>query len=232
MNATPTELDRRPGAALGRWGEIDATALSCRVLDLMLGAALIVLLLPLFVLIGIAIRWDTIGNVVYRQRRLGRDKAVFTMYKFRTMQCGGSTAPHREYVIGLIRADGAASSNGSSRLYKLHDDARVTRVGRMLRRWSLDELPQLWNVLRGQMSLVGPRPAIPYEVEHYPPGWCDRFTVRPGLTGLWQVSGRSRLTYAQMVDLDLEYARRRSFWLNIVILARTPWVAAHGKDAA
>jgi lipopolysaccharide/colanic/teichoic acid biosynthesis glycosyltransferase len=154
------------------------------------------------------------------------------MYKLRTMTCGGSAETHREYVIDLIHTDRVSSSNGGGSLYKLHDDQRVTRVGRVLRRTSFDELPQLWNVVRGEMSLVGPRPAIPYEVAHYPPAWCERFTVRPGLTGLWQVSGRSRLTYGQMVELDVEYARRRSFWLNIAILARTPSVIVQVKDAA
>jgi lipopolysaccharide/colanic/teichoic acid biosynthesis glycosyltransferase len=232
MNATSTELDRRLPAALAQRGEITATAVACRALDLVLGATLLVLLLPLFVLIAVAIRLDSPGNVVFSQRRFGRGMAAFTMYKFRTMQRGGSADRHREYVIDLIHADRIASSNGSGALYKLRDDERVTRVGRLLRRMSLDELPQLWNVVRGQMSLVGPRPVIPYEVEHYPPDWCERFTVSPGLTGLWQVSGRNRLTYAQMVDLDVEYARRRSFWLNVVILVRTPWVIAQGKDVA
>jgi len=105
--------------------------------------------------------------------------------------------------------------------YKMVADPRVTRFGRVLRRSSLDELPQLWNVLRGDMSLVGPRPAIPYEVDHYPPEWLDRLAVKPGLTGLWQVSGRSQVTLAEMVRLDIEYARRRTVWLNLSILART-----------
>jgi lipopolysaccharide/colanic/teichoic acid biosynthesis glycosyltransferase len=232
VNATSTELDRRPPGPVAPEAQITATDLCCRALDLVVGTALLVLLLPLLVLIGIAIRLDSPGHVVFSQRRFGRGLAVFTMYKLRTMHCGRSTAPHREYVVGLIHADRASPSNGSGGLYKLQHDERVTRVGRLLRRTSLDELPQLWNVIRGEMSLVGPRPVIPYEVEHYPPDWSERFTVRPGLTGLWQVSGRSRLTYAEMVDLDLEYARRRSFWLNVTILARTPRVIAQGKDAA
>jgi lipopolysaccharide/colanic/teichoic acid biosynthesis glycosyltransferase len=112
------------------------------------------------------------------------------------------------------------------------DDERVTRVGAVLRRTSLDELPQLWNVLRGEMSLVGPRPPIPYEVEHYPSHWFARFAVKPGVTGLWQVSGRSELTLEEMVRLDVEYARRRSLWLNIRILARTVPAVLSGRGAS
>ena len=112
------------------------------------------------------------------------------------------------------------------------NDDRVTRVGRFLRKSSLDELPQLWNVLRGDMSLVGPRPPIPYEVEHYPPHWFERFAVKPGMTGLWQVSGRSELTLEEMIALDVEYARSRSLWLNVKILLRTVPVVFVGRGAA
>ena len=110
-------------------------------------------------------------------------------------------------------------------------DPRITRVGRILRRSSLDELPQLWNVLRGDMSLVGPRPAIPYEVDHYPPAWLHRLAVKPGITGLWQVNGRSQVTLEEMVRLDVEYARRRTLWLNIRILARTVPTVLSAKGA-
>ena len=104
-------------------------------------------------------------------------------------------------------------------------------MGRLLRRFSLDELPQLLNVVRGEMALVGPRPPIPYEVDNYPPEWLGRLAVKPGLTGLWQVSGRNELDYAEMVQLDLEYVRRRSLWLNLRILAKTLWVVIHGRGA-
>jgi lipopolysaccharide/colanic/teichoic acid biosynthesis glycosyltransferase len=123
-------------------------------------------------------------------------------------------------VLSLIAGEQPESRDGNPR-FKLAGDERVTRVGRLLRRTSLDELPQLWNVLRGDMSLVGPRPPIPYEVEHYPAHWFPRFAVKPGLTGLWQVSGRSELTLEQMVALDIEYVQRRSPLLNLSILART-----------
>jgi lipopolysaccharide/colanic/teichoic acid biosynthesis glycosyltransferase len=209
-----------------------AAELSCRVLDIAVSVALLIVLAPLFAVIAVAIRLDTGGPVFFRQSRLGLGLSEFAIYKFRTMHAGISTAPHREYVIGLIRADSSARPPANEGLYKLESDPRVTRVGRVLRRFSLDELPQLWNVLRGDMSVVGPRPALPYEVEQYPTHWYERFSVRPGITGLWQVSGRNQLTFDQMVDLDLDYARRRSFWLNLRILAKTPWVMAHGKGAA
>jgi lipopolysaccharide/colanic/teichoic acid biosynthesis glycosyltransferase len=207
-------------------------ALSCRLLDIVVSVALLVGFAPLFALIAVAVRLDTGGPVFFRQSRFGLGLSEFAMNKFRTMHTGTSTEPHREYVVGLIRADNSARPPANEGLYKLESDPRVTRVGRVLRRFSLDELPQLWNVLRGDMSLVGPRPALPYEVEHYPTHWYQRFSVRPGITGLWQVSGRNHLTFDQMVDLDLDYARRRSFWLNLLILAKTPWVMVHGKGAA
>lgn len=208
------------------------TAIACRVLDLVLAIALLVLLLPMLALIAFAIRLDSPGPALFRQRRYGLGLTDFKINKFRTMYRGTSSAPHREYVIALIRDGGASRSAGSDEVFKLQTDERITRVGRILRRFSLDELPQLWNVVAGEMSLVGPRPAIPYEVDHYPSEWCRRFSVKPGLTGLWQVSGRNHLGFAQMVELDMEYAQRRSFWLNVRIIAKTFWVVAHGKGAA
>jgi lipopolysaccharide/colanic/teichoic acid biosynthesis glycosyltransferase len=232
MKTLSPELARQSRAAFRSPGEAMATAAGCRALDLVLGTALLVLLLPLLLLIALAIRLESPGSPVFSQRRFGRRMTGFTVYKFRTMYHDRSSAVHRDYVIGLIRGDRVGSSNDDGGLYKLQRDERVTRIGRFLRRTSLDELPQLWNVVRGQMSLVGPRPVIPYEVEHYPTDWYERFSVRPGLTGLWQVSGRSRLSYEQMVHLDREYVHCRSFWLNVVILARTPLAVAHAKDAA
>jgi lipopolysaccharide/colanic/teichoic acid biosynthesis glycosyltransferase len=191
---------------------------------------LLIVLLPLFALIAVAIRLDSPGPVLFRQRRCGLGFAQFTMNKFRTMRCGAVAEPHRAYVLGLIRGD-LDQGGGTGRLYKLEVDDRVTRVGRLLRRFSLDELPQLINVLLGDMSLVGPRPPIPYEVENYPPEWLGRLAVKPGLTGLWQVSGRNELNYDEMVRLDLEYVVRQSLWLNVQILAKTFWVVLRGRGA-
>jgi lipopolysaccharide/colanic/teichoic acid biosynthesis glycosyltransferase len=136
------------------------------------------------------------------------------------MRNGASHDVHREFVLALIAGSQPEQTDGGPR-FKLNGDARVTRVGRVLRRTSLDELPQLWNVVRGDMSLVGPRPPIPYEVEQYRADWLERFEVKPGVTGLWQVSGRCELTFEEMIELDLDYVRRRSLRLNIWILLRT-----------
>jgi lipopolysaccharide/colanic/teichoic acid biosynthesis glycosyltransferase len=139
-------------------------------------------------------------------------------------------------VKALINGNGAgraqASANGRESLYKLAVDDRVTGVGRWIRKWSLDELPQLLNVIGGEMALVGPRPAIPYEVAEYPRWYLRRFAVKPGLTGLWQVSGRNERTYEEMVRLDIEYARRRSLLLDLSILARTPWTVVSRRGAS
>jgi lipopolysaccharide/colanic/teichoic acid biosynthesis glycosyltransferase len=196
------------------------TDLACRTLDLLLTIVLFVVLLPMMLLIAAAIRIDSRGPVVYRQRRLGRNLAPFTVCKFRTMRDGVDHDVHRAFVLALIAGDPPDQVEGGPR-FKLNGDKRVTRVGRLLRRTSLDELPQLWNVMRGEMSLVGPRPPIPYEVDHYPQHWFGRFAVKPGVTGLWQVSGRCELTVQEMVSLDIEYVQRRSFWLNLWILVRT-----------
>ncbi len=205
------------------------------MLDVVGSAVLLILLAPLLGAIAIAIRLDSPGPALFRQRRLGRDREPFTVHKFRTMHDGVAHDRHREFVLGLIKGDNpqhdAPGNDAPSPYFKMIADHRVTRLGRALRRSSLDEVPQLWNVLRGDMSLVGPRPPIPYEVEHYPPHWFARFSVKPGLTGLWQVSGRSQVTLEEMVRLDVEYARRRSLWLNLWILARTVPAVLSAKGA-
>jgi lipopolysaccharide/colanic/teichoic acid biosynthesis glycosyltransferase len=188
-----------------------------------------VLLAPLFALIAIAVALDSPGHAIFRQRRIGRGGRPFTVNKFRTMHSKASHQQHKDYVLQLIATD---AGDKDSELFKLSTDNRVTRLGRFLRKSSLDELPQLWNVLLGDMSLVGPRPTLEYEVEKYPPSWFTRFAVRPGMTGLWQVSGRSKLTYEQMVQLDVEYARSRSLWLNVKILLRTIPAVLFARGAA
>ena len=194
--------------------------LSCRALDLTVSVLALIVLAPVMLVIAVAIRLESSGPVVFRQRRLGRAQAPFVVRKFRTMRHGVSHDVHREFVLSLIAGARPLQANGKPR-FKLVSDDRVTRVGSFLRSTSLDELPQLWNVVRGEMSLVGPRPPIPYEVEHYPAHWFARFAVKPGITGLWQVSGRSELTLEEMIALDAEYVRLRSPWLNLRILVRT-----------
>jgi lipopolysaccharide/colanic/teichoic acid biosynthesis glycosyltransferase len=205
-----------------------ANEVACRALDIVVSAVLLILLAPLFAIIAIAIRLDTPGRPIFRQSRLGRELAFFTINKFRTMGQGVEHETHRTYVLSLIAGD-VPEDDG---MFKMAADARVTRVGHFLRRSSLDELPQLWNVLRGDMSLVGPRPPIDYEVDAYPRHWFERFAVKPGLTGLWQVSGRSELTLEEMIALDIEYVRTRSFWLNVRILFRTVPAVLHARGAA
>jgi len=198
---------------------------SCRALDIVGATVALVALLPVLLVIAIAIRLDSPGPALFRQRRLGRGRKPFTVIKFRTMHDGVAHDRHRDFVVGLINGETPgkepAGDDQKAPCYKMVGDTRMTRFGRLLRRSSLDELPQLWNVLRGEMSLVGPRPPIPYEVEHYPPHWFARFDVKPGLTGLWQVSGRSQVTLEEMVRLDIDYSKRRSLWLNLWILLRT-----------
>jgi lipopolysaccharide/colanic/teichoic acid biosynthesis glycosyltransferase len=210
-----------------------ATAIACRALDVFGAALILVLISPLLLVIAIAIQLDSPGWAIYRQQRFGRRAQPFTVNKFRTMRAGVSHETHRAFVIDLITGAEEAARRGEPGLFKLGSaDDRITRLGSFLRRSSLDELPQLWNVLRGEMSLVGPRPPVAYEIEHYPVTAFGRFAVKPGLTGLWQVGGRSHTTFEEMIRLDLEYARRRSLWLNLQILARTVPVVLRGKGAA
>jgi lipopolysaccharide/colanic/teichoic acid biosynthesis glycosyltransferase len=219
------------GSGSGRAG-LRATAVACRLLDVSIAAPLLLVLLPILLIVALATRLDSPGPAFFRQRRLGLGARPFTVNKFRTMYVETSPELHRDYVVGLISGRAEPAGEGERPLYKLCEDPRVTRLGGFLRRWSIDELPQLWNVLRGEMSLVGPRPALPYEVEHYALEWFQRFQVKPGLTGPWQVSGRSELTFTDMLRLDCEYARRRSLWMNLRILAKTAGVVLHGKGAA
>jgi lipopolysaccharide/colanic/teichoic acid biosynthesis glycosyltransferase len=206
-------------------------AMTRRGLDITLAIVVLLLLVPLVALVAMAIRLDSKGPILFRQRRLGKGMEPFTVLKFRTMTTGADATPHREYVKSLIgRAENQCSREGT--LYKLAVDNRVTRIGRHLRRWSVDEIPQLLNVVRGDMALVGPRPVIPYEAELYPDTYMRRFDVKPGLTGLWQVSGRNERTYDEMVRLDVEYADRNYLWGDLMILCKTIKVVVRGRGAA
>jgi lipopolysaccharide/colanic/teichoic acid biosynthesis glycosyltransferase len=190
-----------------------------RLIDVGGAGLLLLLTAPLWLFVALAIKASSRGPVLFRQERVGLDQGRFVCYKFRSMRADSDPDRHRRYIARLMASD---TSRASVEGYKLHGDARITPVGRVLRKFSLDELPQLLNVLRGEMSLVGPRPAIPYELEHYTPGMLRRFQVRPGITGLWQVSGRSALGYKEMVAKDLEYVDRWSLGLDLRILLRTP----------
>jgi lipopolysaccharide/colanic/teichoic acid biosynthesis glycosyltransferase len=205
-----------------------------RLVDIAVSAALILLLSPLLIAVAIAVRLDSHGPALFRQRRVGFHEREFTLFKFRSMRLDADPRGHQEYVTALINGGGEAEpapDGGRKDLYKLAVDNRITPVGRWIRKWSLDELPQLFNVVLGHMTLVGPRPAIPYEVAEYPAWYLERFAVKPGLTGYWQVSGRSERTYEEMVRLDIEYAERRSLALDLSILLKTPWIVLTRKGA-
>jgi lipopolysaccharide/colanic/teichoic acid biosynthesis glycosyltransferase len=189
---------------------------------------------PLFLAIALLIKTTSKGPVFFRQRRIGQYGTSFVFLKFRSMQDNNDSSKHEEYVRKLIAgtAEPHPSDGNGKQVYKLTRDSRITRVGSFLRRTSLDELPQLINVLRGEMSLVGPRPPVPYEVEAYDV-WHRRrlLEAKPGITGLWQVSGRSRVTFDEMVRLDLRYARTWTLWMDLKILLRTPFAVFLGEGA-
>lgn len=196
-----------------------------RVMDVVWSALGLVLLSPLLLVVAVAVVVDTGRPVLFRQMRLGQELREFRMLKFRTMNFGSTSEIHRAYIKAL--ATGQADEDS---LKKLTGDPRVTRVGTFLRKTSLDELPQLVNVLLGHMSLVGPRPALEYELQHYTEEHFGRFAVKPGITGLWQVSGRNELGFTEMLDLDADYARSGTFLTDVKILLKTP-VAAVSKAA-
>jgi lipopolysaccharide/colanic/teichoic acid biosynthesis glycosyltransferase len=191
-----------------------------RWLDVLVAGSALVILSPFLLALGVAIRLTSRGPAVFRQERLGQGGRVFTMLKFRTMYSDADDAVHRAYVTQLL-TDEVPVAGGVNGLFKLEADPRITPIGRWLRRTSLDELPQLINVVRGEMSLVGPRPALAWEAELYSETDRQRFEVLPGITGLWQVSGRSRLSMREALVLDVEYVRHRSMSFDLLILART-----------
>jgi lipopolysaccharide/colanic/teichoic acid biosynthesis glycosyltransferase len=202
-----------------------------RAMDILGSLIALILGSPLFACIALAIKSTSKGPVLFRQQRVGQFGVPFSLLKFRSMYCGNSNSVHKEYVWQLISgvAEKNPSNGNGQGVYKLTSDARITRVGAFLRKTSLDELPQFINVLRGEMSLVGPRPPIDYELEKYDL-WHRRrvMEAKPGITGLWQVSGRNRLTFDEMVRLDLRYARTWSPWLDLKILLRTPRAVVAG----
>jgi lipopolysaccharide/colanic/teichoic acid biosynthesis glycosyltransferase len=205
-----------------------------RMMDLLGSAIALLLFLPIFLLVAVAIKATSKGPVFFRQRRIGQHGKSFVFLKFRSMVVNNDAAVHKEYVQQLIAGKASKQpSNGSGEgVYKLTADKRITPVGAFLRKTSMDELPQFINVLKGEMSLVGPRPPVPYEVEAYDI-WHRRrlLEAKPGITGLWQVGGRSHVKFDDMVRLDLQYARTWSPWMDIKILARTPGAVVLGNGA-
>ena len=204
-----------------------------RLLDVMASLTLLAVLSPLLLVIAALVKLKSPGPVLFKQVRIGQGMQPFKMLKFRTMRVNNDHAVHHEFVTSFIKAGAQAQAAGKKGMFKLADDPRVTAIGRILRKTSLDELPQLWNVVRGDMSLVGPRPPLGYEVDEYRPWHCRRvLEAKPGITGLWQVAGRSRTTFDEMVRLDLRYARGRSLWTDVKILLATPAAVIVGKGAA
>jgi len=204
-----------------------------RSIDIIGSLCALVLLSPLLIIVAVVIKLTSKGPILFKQQRLGQYGVRFTFLKFRSMYFQSDAKIHRDYVRQLISGNrDYQRPESDSGVYKIKDDPRVTPVGRLLRKTSLDELPQLFNVLKGEMSLVGPRPAIPYEVEAYEIWHRRRFLeVKPGITGLWQVEGRSRVKFDEMVRLDLKYAKTWSPWLDIKILLRTPTAVLRGNGA-
>jgi lipopolysaccharide/colanic/teichoic acid biosynthesis glycosyltransferase len=204
-----------------------------RLMDIAGSLVALILLAPVFLIAAAAIKMTSEGPVFFRQRRMGQHGKSFVFLKFRSMYVNNDAGVHREYVKQLIAGKAAKNSDANGEgVYKLTKDSRITAVGAFLRKTSLDEIPQFFNVLKGEMSLVGPRPPVPYEVEAYDI-WHRRrlLEAKPGITGLWQVCGRSRVKFDDMVRLDLHYARTWSPWMDIKILARTPGAVVLGEGA-
>jgi lipopolysaccharide/colanic/teichoic acid biosynthesis glycosyltransferase len=212
-----------------------------RVMDVTLTTFLLIFLSPVMALIVLVIVLDSRGPVIFSQERVGakrwkRDGCsywrwnLFTCYKFRTMVHDANPTVHQDYVEAFVKGT-VKPSNGIEVKYKLNNDTRVTHVGKVLRKLSLDELPQLINILRGEMSLVGPRPDVPYAVKHYQPWHYERLATLPGLTGLWQTKGRSNVTFDKMVRYDIDYIRSQSLLLDLKILILTVPAIFSGKGA-
>ena len=205
-----------------------------RVMDILGSSMALILLSPILLAIAIAIKLSSPGPVLFRQKRFGQYGVPFTCLKFRSMHAVNDSQIHVEYVKRFVAGNiepQAMETNGKA-IYKLTNDPRLTRVGRFLRKTSLDEVPQFLNVFRGEMSMVGPRPAVPYEFEAYDV-WHRRrlLEVKPGITGLWQVNGRSRVPFDEMVRLDLRYATTWSLWLDLKNLLQTPQAVFSGEGA-
>jgi exopolysaccharide biosynthesis polyprenyl glycosylphosphotransferase len=205
-----------------------------RSIDVLGSGILLLILFPVLAAIALAIKLSSRGPIIFKQERLGQFGRRFKCLKFRTMYTDNDPKIHREYALSFIagKTETQEKDEAEPTVYKIKNDPRVTPVGRFLRKTSLDELPQFWNVLSGDMSLVGPRPPVPYEFEVYD-FWHRRrvLEVRPGVTGLWQVSGRSRIRFNDMVRLDLRYAERWSLWLDFKILLATPRAVFTGDGA-
>jgi len=206
-----------------------------RMQDVSMAIIALLLLSPLWLLIGLVIRLTSDGPAIHRQKNvIGRYGRPFTLYKFRTMFVNIDDAQHREAIARFVEGkalDVIEKDGQEVPVYKLTRDPRVTPVGRFLRKTGLDEIPQLINVLRGELALVGPRPPLDYEYERYTNRHKRRLEVLPGITGLYQVTARSQVPFERMIEIDLDYVQRRSYWFDLKIMLLTPWVLITGKGA-
>ncbi len=233
MTTAPVTSNSRRAEAKSS-GTIPAPAnrnlrLSKRILDLVVACLALALLSPVMLTAAFLIKVTSPGPILFRQTRIGQAEKPFAMLKLRTMRVGGDDRAQRELNKRELLGD--PSARASDGIYKLQHDPRITEIGRFLRRFSIDELPQLINVLKGDMSLVGPRPSLPWEVELFSVDQRRRHHCLPGITGLWQVSGRNALSMVEMLQLDVEYVERQSLALDIWILLRTPYAVLFDRGA-
>ena len=203
-----------------------------RAFDILVASIFLVIISPVLLILALLVKLDSPGPVIYRQKRIGENGKPFVMYKFRSMRTNTDPSIHQEYVTRLIKEnlEPGQLENGKSHL-KMLDDPRITRLGRFIRKTSLDELPQLFNVVRGEMSLVGPRPSLPYELEQYQDWHKRRLEALPGITGVWQVRARNRVSFDEMVRMDLDYIQHQSIMKDVWILFQTPWAALSTRGA-
>ena len=214
MGYQPLPLPGAVDAPVAAGGPV--TRAAKRTFDIAASLAALVVFSPLLLVIALLVKLDSRGPVLFTQERLGRDMKPFTMYKFRSMSNGASDRFHREAVKRT-----AESKRREVGTFKSLEDPRVTRVGKFIRAWNLDELPNLLNILRGDMSVVGPRPALDYELPYYKDWYFTRFAVRPGLTGLWQVKRADAEDFDEMIRMDVDYVMRMSFWLDLKLISLT-----------
>lgn len=240
--ANPLNGNRSSLSVHGRDGYVEMIRFGAkRALDLLGAGALIIVLFPILLVVAVAIRIDSPGPVLYVQDRAGArrtgpwgqsswERRPFRVYKFRSMFSSSDPVVHQQYIERFLNGE-AANGECARTKFKLVNDDRITRVGRFIRRTSLDELPQLINVLRGEMSLVGPRPVPIYEVDGYAPHHFERLEALPGITGIWQVYGRGRVTFEEMIDLDISYVRKQSLLLDLKLLVLTIPAVVRGTGA-
>jgi lipopolysaccharide/colanic/teichoic acid biosynthesis glycosyltransferase len=228
----PAETSNRVAAEESVFESLSIYEIVKGFIDRVLALTGVILLSPAMVLIAICIKLDSPGSVIYRREQVGKNSRNFFVYKFRTMHVNNDDSEYKAYLVKYIKENKPykVDENGQA-IYKVVNDPRVTRFGSLLRRTNLDELPQVFNVLKGEMSLVGPRPDIPFSVNMYEDWQYKRLTVTPGITGLWQVSGRKGLSFEEMIRMDIEYIEKRSLLLDARIALRTVGVIFKGDGS-